>query len=636
MIRVIITAAACLCLLGSTSNAWVYSEHRDITVAAVMRLKPTYRMQLDSIWRWARVGYEHRLPASVVIPELPEQPNYIDWGAWPAIAGDHSCSSERMLHNIARSDWILSVARVTERFKRKLAAAPDLPTRLNALRDQDMQLQLSDPDYATRAGSNNVHFMLSRALYTTSLDEYLESVLAQGAEINAFAVYTWYHYRAMAKVRRLRDATLTADMRSNFALAALADEAFALHFLQDMYAAGHVAGTWGDASLRKGTHDYYNEHGYETTDWTGKIILLMGDSNMRKEDIDVPARAVRSSIEQFLDAYLGTKAPYDRHTFDDADVSGLDLNGPDTLNVCASYDVPGMVMHGGLREPILQQLELTPMPALREGLGQLPRFRAELGGFVGIAPNLRLSGWNDEFDATQSTAFGIGSLGLNVRFGLGLDGITSEADDGLVFAEFGIAHDDASFASTTVDSVALGFSNSVAAIPARSSYSVRLRMPFFLVPGDLLLGALLIAPFSTDLYAEMAVNAVSGGVIPWQAGIATSVGRFQFVLGREIGVSLYGYGANPQRILLPYVNTEGVEVAEILELRSVKVELPVLEWRLFRTFSSDQSSSLLMQFYGAADVPVSWKSYLSGPSNFDPHTRYGLGLRMVFDWRHYL
>ena len=635
MIRVIITAAACLCLLGSTSHAWVYSEHRDITVAAVMRLKSPYRMQLDSIWRWARVGHDQRLPASIVIPELPEQPNYIDWGAWPAIAGDHSCSSEQMLDYIVRSEWILSVARVTERFKRKLAAAPDLPTRLNALRDQDMQLQLSDPDYATRAGSNNVHFMLSRAMHTTSIDEYLESVLAQGAEINAFAVYTWYHYRAMAKVRRLRDMTLTAAMRSKIALSALADEAFALHFLQDMYAAGHVAGTWGDASLRKGTHDYYNEHGYETTDWTGKIILLMGDSHMRPEDLDVPAQAVRSSIEQFLDAYLGTKVPYARHTFDDADVSGLDLHGPDTLNVCASYDVPGMVMHAGLREPILRQLELTPMPALREGLGQLPRFRAELGGFVGIAPNLRMSGWNDEFDATQSTAFGVGSLGVNVRFGLGLDGITSEADDGLVFAEFGIAHDDASFASTVVDSVALGFSTSVSAIPARSSYSARLRMPFLVIPGDLILGALFIAPLSTDLYTQMAVHAVSGGLIPWQAGIATSVGRFQFVLGREVGLSLYGYGTNPQLILLPYVNSEGSEVAEILELRSVKVELPVLEWRLFRTFSSDQSSSLLLQFYGAADIPISWKSYLSGPSNFDPRTRYGLGLRMVFDWRYY-
>jgi hypothetical protein len=392
----------------------------------------------------------------------------------------------------------------------------------------------------------------------------------------------------MAKARRLRDSTLPPAIRSTIALSALADEAFGLHFLEDMYAAGHVAGTWGNASLRKGTHDYYNEHGYETTDWTGTIILLMGDSHMRQEDIDVPARAVQSSIEQFLEAFRGTKAPYDTPTFEDAELAGTDLLEADTLNVCASYDVPGRVIHSELREPILQQLALTPMPALREGLGQLPRFRAELGGFVGIAPAVRLSGWNDEFDATKSTVFGVGSLGLNIRIGLGLDGITSDADDGLVFAEFGIAHDDDSDVSTTVDSVATGFSNSIAGLPARSSYSLRLRMPFFLVPGDLLLGALLIAPLSSDLYTEMAVHAVGGGIIPWQAGIATSVGRFQFILGREIGVNLYGYGSNPQVLLLPYVNADGVDVAEIVEVRSVKIELPFLEWRFFRTFSSDQ------------------------------------------------
>ncbi len=42
-----------------------------------------------------------------------------------------------------------------------------------------------------------------------------------------------------------------------------ADEAFALHFVEDIYAAGHIAGTWGDVSQRKGTHDFYNASGLE-------------------------------------------------------------------------------------------------------------------------------------------------------------------------------------------------------------------------------------------------------------------------------------------------------------------------------------------------------------------------------------
>ena len=41
----------------------------------------------------------------------------------------------------------------------------------------------------------------------------------------------------------------------------------------------------------------------------------------------------------------------------------------------------------------------------------------------------------------------------------------------------------------------------------------------------------------------MAVTAANGGLIPWQLGWATRFGRFQFVLGREIGATFYGLGS---------------------------------------------------------------------------------------------
>jgi hypothetical protein len=78
-----------------------------------------------------------------------------------------------------------------------------------------------------------------------------------------------------------------------------------------------------------------------------------------------------------------------------------------------------------------------------------------------------------------------------------------------------------------------------AAIPSRSVLTARLRMPFWLLPGDLLLALPLLA-LAPDTYAKMAVVAANGGLIPWQAGIAPPLGRCQFVLGREVGVALYG------------------------------------------------------------------------------------------------
>ena len=47
---------------------------------------------------------------------------------------------------------------------------------------------------------------------------------------------------------------------------------------------------------------------------------------------------------------------------------------------------------------------------------------------------------------------------------------------------------------------------------------------------------------SPETYTGMAVTAGNGGLIPWQTGWATRVGRFQFVLGRELGATFYGYG----------------------------------------------------------------------------------------------
>src|SRR6185295_12776957 len=85
------------------------------------------------------------------------------------------------------------------------------------------------------------------------------------------------------------------------------------------------------------------------------------------------------------------------------------------------------------------------------------------------------------------------------------------------------------------------------AVPNRMGLSTRLRMPFYLFPADLLL----LSPIyfvSPATYTNMAVVASNGGLIPWQAGIATPIGRFQFVLGRELGVTFYGVLSNDSLI----------------------------------------------------------------------------------------
>ena len=65
------------------------------------------------------------------------------------------------------------------------------------MRDSVIKFQRVDPAYATRAGSNNVHFLLARPNADTEVSEYLRACLKEGAELNALGAYTWFHISAL-------------------------------------------------------------------------------------------------------------------------------------------------------------------------------------------------------------------------------------------------------------------------------------------------------------------------------------------------------------------------------------------------------------------------------------------------------
>ncbi|HEY6436129.1 MAG TPA: hypothetical protein VIY47_06040, partial [Ignavibacteriaceae bacterium] len=133
-------------------------------------------------------------------------------------------------------------------------------------------------------------------------------------------------------------------------------------------------------------------------------------------------------------------------------------------------------------------------------------------------------------------------------------------------------------------------------------------------------------------FTSMAVTAGNGGLIPWQAGIATSFGRFQFILGREVGVSLYGGGEDQDAIIVPTG-----DITNLLTYKSVQLDFPVLEYRPFRTFSLDQSSSLCFKLSFGVDLPYDEEIILpEGGTLPELKAVWNLGITMEFDWRHYL
>jgi hypothetical protein len=611
------------------SYAWVYPEHRQIAILAIQNLSPEYRSFLDKLWAEARVGYESRLSEKVIDTSLTVNPKFLDYASWSAISGDHSCSAENMLHIVLNSEWILDVADVAAELKIELAKAKTRDQIINSLRNSDLLLQRADVEYATRAGSNNVHFLLARPDVETDGHEYLIACLSEGGALNAISAYTLYHVSALLKAARLANGDLTSEERSALTLSALADESFALHFLEDIFASGHVAGTWGDASQRKGTHDYYNEQGLEVTTWDGKRIVLAGDAYMRPKDAEFAAIAVRLSIEQLLDVASGM-IPSEALVNNDSVIFT-----PNSFNVCKINYLPEWEVDSDFFNPlIIDVLVQTPVPGLADGLGELPRFRAELGMFIGVVPAIYSTTVSGGFGVNQTTPGFVAGLEAAVRFGIGLEGVLNESGDGLIFLDLGWQQNAASTMNFG-DSPGLveGGTTITAAIPGRDALSLRLRMPFWLLPLDMLILAPVLALTSPNALVGVGTQAVNGGLIPWQSGIATSIGRFQFILGREFAVTFYGIGVQQDAIIIP---TDDTQVGTLVTYKSTKLEFPIVEYRPFRTFSLDQSSSLVFQLLFGVDIPHG-ESVVVPPGASVPDLRavWYIGLRTAFDWRHY-
>ena len=346
---------------------------------------------------------------------------------------------------------------------------------------------------------------------------------ASGSEISAIGVYAWFHLSALQKATRLASEPLAPAQRQALARAMLADEAFALHFLEDTYAAGHVAGTWGDVSQRKGTHDHYNEAGLEVFTWKGgsESMVLMGDAHMRPEDAERAASAVRISLEQLIDHATGRDLPTPC-----ARTRPRRRPSPMRFDVCKNNSLaaarsgracdaggPGAGCRGARPDAGAGARPGTGVDAALSCRGRAVRRLRRLRGRAHASTAATTPSVTDNGV--------IAGADLSLRAGLGLDGVIGESGDGLVFASIGVRGDTSSSNTLPIVVTRAGRGRwRAAAVRSRFGISTRLRMPFYLIPGDLLLASPLYL-FSPETYTGMAVTASNGGLIPWQSGWAT-------------------------------------------------------------------------------------------------------------------
>jgi hypothetical protein len=146
VIRQFVLAISIIALAPTTMYAWLYPEHRDITLLALETLKPEQRSVLDKLWSEARVGHETTLCRQIADAAQVQTPTCLDYGAWPALGGDHSCSARELLDEVLEAPWVLKVAAVGARLDVKLAAAKRRDQITNAVLRSNIDLLRADPD----------------------------------------------------------------------------------------------------------------------------------------------------------------------------------------------------------------------------------------------------------------------------------------------------------------------------------------------------------------------------------------------------------------------------------------------------------------------------------------------------------
>ncbi len=630
-----LVAAMLMTLLAATPGAaWIYPEHREIAGAAISGLDPDQKRALDALWRDARSGHEDRLCEEPFAGDQGLNPPCIDLAAWPSFAGDHSCSAAGMLDTILQAKWVLGVAHVGARTEKRLASSKSPAQRQNYMTLSNLELERTDPEYSTRAGANIAHFLLPDA--GEGPESYTAKSTAAGAELNADGIYIRYHLAAIRLAAELGRLDPPPGRRDALARVILACEAYGLHFLEDAFAAGHVAGTWGPNAQRKGTHDFYNEQGLATTTWSGRQVVIAGDAHMRPEDVARAAATVRESLSHVLEA-LGSGSALargvERVPLDEAERTA-------GLNTCGMDPLPPLTVPEDMKPLLAAVFMETPVPARGPGLGSLPRFQSEIGPFLGLATGLWGAGMRGGLFAENGGGTApFGALDVGVRGGFGLDALIGKAGDGQVFLQLGILYQSASrTACGSACNLGPLADEIVPLAPARQGISVRFRAPFWLIPGDLVLAAPILAITSPRTLEKMTITAADGGLIPWQSGIASPIGRFQFVLGREIGATFFGYTGHQQAFIVQSGTTpQGQPVYVPVTMRSIELDFPLVEYRPFRDFTTHQTFTLLLQLGGGLSLPRDVKVIppFEGPTP-EIGTGYFLYIRLAFDWRRYL
>jgi hypothetical protein len=249
------------------AHAWYFPEHVVIAHDGVMQLPPEIRDVLqDAVLRARSEGLplcpRMELPIEDFAQKRPLETRMIHseigvdcvpYAALPALAGDHASSAaelEVVLSTQKGIEITSAAAYEWARFKEALARLPNASLeRMSFVHALDVAFYFIDPGYELRAQATQAHF----ADGGIPIEDVVRAMSAKGSVDNSFAQFSAHHLRSLELAARGSVAP------------AILEHGFAMHFLEDAFAAGHLVMTeeiWrsGNAHARR-RHDFFNAKG---------------------------------------------------------------------------------------------------------------------------------------------------------------------------------------------------------------------------------------------------------------------------------------------------------------------------------------------------------------------------------------
>jgi hypothetical protein len=266
--RLFAGACACAVVLASAGDAraWYFPEHVALEHDGVMQLPPELREILKGAVARARdEGMNLCARVDVPLDEVAQRKTVdtrmvhseigvdcVPYSVLPALAGDHAGSAAELRTVLTTKKGIEITSVVAYEWSRFEAALTRLPNwsleRMSFVHALDVALYFVDPGYELRAQATHAHF--------GDGGRRIEEVLTRaeaGTIDNSLAQFLAHHLRSLGLAARgsVSEAVL--------------EHAFAMHFLQDAFAAGHlvlteVEWTHGNARARR-RHDFFDAKG---------------------------------------------------------------------------------------------------------------------------------------------------------------------------------------------------------------------------------------------------------------------------------------------------------------------------------------------------------------------------------------